>query len=222
MYLIIIGSGRTGKHVIQSAIDDGHEVVVIENNETVAQWAASHFDCLVINDEGSSLDVLKEAGADKADALIATTNDDAVNLLITMLGRDLGIEKLVSSVTNEDHIRLFKELGVNTVENPFRLNGQFLYRAVQQTSVKDFMDLGDGVEIIEFVVSHDAIGVGRSIKDISVELGFPKESHVVGIKRDHKLIIPHGSTVIEAGDIVLVLTLQGSLKPLLKIFGEEK
>lgn len=216
MYLIIVGSGRTGKHVIQSAIDDGHEVVVIEKDKETAQRATSTYDCLVINADASSLETLKEARAEEADALIATTNDDSVNLLVTMLGRDIGIKKLVSSVTNEEHIRLFKELGVSTVESPFRLNGQFLYRAVQKSSVKDFMDLGDGVEIIEFMISPHAQAVNKAIKETPI----PKECRVVAIKRDDKLIIPQGSTIIQKGDVAIVLKRQGYFKQLVEIFGE--
>lgn len=218
MHLIIIGAGRTGKHVIQSAIEDGHEVVVIEVNKEVAEKTASSYDCLVINADASSLDTLREAGSDKADALIATTNDDSVNLLVIMLGRELGIKKLVSSVTNEDHIRLFKELGVNTVESPFRLNGKFLYRAVQKSSIKDFMDLGDGVEIVEFLVNENAQAVGKAIKDNPI----PRESRVIAIKRDEKMLIPTGSTVVEKGDVTVILTKQGFLKSLIELFGEGK
>lgn len=216
MHLIIVGAGRTGKPVIESAIKDGHEVVVIENDKELAEKVAAIYDCLVINADASSLDTLREAGAEDADSLIATTNDDSVNLLVIMLGRELGIKKLVSSVTNEDHIKLFKELGVNTVESPFRLNGQFLYRAAQTSSIKDFMDLGDGVEIVEFVVHEKAPAAGKAIKDTSL----PRESRVVAIKRDNKMIIPQGSTVIMAGDVALVLTMRGFLQTLIKIFDE--
>lgn len=218
MHIIIIGAGRTGKHVIQSAIEDGHEVVVIEADKDVAERAASSYDCIVINADASSLDTLRQAGSDEADALIATTSDDSVNLLVIMLGRELGIKKLVSSVTDEDHIRLFKELGVNTVESPFRLNGKFLYRAVQKSSINDFMDLGHGVEIVEFHVNETAKVVGKAIKDTPI----PRESRVIAIKRDEKVIVPQGSTVVEKGDVAVILTKQGLLRPLIELFGEDQ
>lgn len=218
MYIIIIGSGRTGKHVIQSAIKDRHEVVVVESDPKVAKWAATNYDCLVIHADASSLETLKEAGAEKAEALITTTNDDAVNLLIIMMGKELGIKKLVSSVTNEDHIPLFEHMGVDTVESPYRLNGQYLYRTVQRPSVKDFMDLGDGVEIVEMIVNNNAKAIGKSIKDIYSEKSIAKENHIVGIKRNDKLIVPHGSTTIEGNDLVLVLTTHGFSKSLMEAF----
>lgn len=218
MYLIIVGAGRTGKHVIQEAIKDRHEVVVIEKEEKVADWAASHFDCLVIQADASSLDALKQAQIDKADALIATTNDDAVNMLVIMLGRELGVKRLISTVSDEDHIPLFERMGVDTVENPHRLNGRFLYRAVKRPSVKDFLDLGGGAEIIDLTVGIGTSADGILIKDLHKRKLLPKDTRIVAIRRKSDIIIPEGETRIAGGDLIVLLSRQGATDGLLHIF----
>ncbi|MBK7873621.1 MAG: TrkA family potassium uptake protein [Saprospiraceae bacterium] len=138
MHIIIVGSGRTGKHVIESAINDRQDVYVIEKNKEAADWVATHYDCIVINADATNIETLREAKADRADAIIVTTNDDAVNSLVILLAKQLGVNRLVSSVNNEDHISVFENLGIDTVESPYRLNGRYLYRAVQGANVKEF------------------------------------------------------------------------------------
>jgi trk system potassium uptake protein TrkA len=103
MHIIIIGAGKTGKHVIESAVMDDQDVYVIEKNKEVADWIASHYDCVVINADATYVEALKEAKAEKADAIVVTTNDDAINALVILLAKQLGIKRLVSSVNNEDH-----------------------------------------------------------------------------------------------------------------------
>ena len=218
MYLIVIGAGRTGKHVIESAIKDGHEVVVLEKDKDKAQWASANLDCLVINADACSVEKLKESGIEKADAMIATTNDDAVNLLVMMLGKELGVKRLISSVTDDEHLKLFDELGIATIGNPFRLNGQFLYRTLQRPGVKDFMDLGNGAEIIEISVNDGAPIINKNLREINENKLLPKESLVVAIKRKKHLIVPDGTTQILAGDLVTLFTREGVTKDLLKKF----
>lgn len=218
MYLIVIGAGRTGKHVIESAIKDGHEVVVLEKDEVKAQWASANLDCLVINADACSVEKLKESGTEKAEAMIATTNDDAVNLLVMMLGKELGVKRLISSVTDDEHLKLFDELGIATIGNPFRLNGQFLYRTLQRPGVKDFMDLGNGAEIVEISVNEGAPIIGKDLREINDSNLLPKESLVVAIKRKNDLIVPDGTSKIYAGDLVTLFTRVGVTKDLLSKF----
>lgn len=218
MYVVIVGAGRTGRHVIQSAVNDDQEVLVFEKDESRAQWVSANMDCFVSNADASSLEKLKEAEVNQADAMIATTNDDAVNLMVMMLGKELGVKRLISSVTDDEHLSLFDELGIGTVGNPFRLNGQFLYRTLQRPGVKDFMDLGNGAEIIEITVNEGAPLIHKDLQQINEKSLLPKESLVVAIKRKEKLIVPDGNTEIHAGDLVTLFTREGVTRKLLNQF----
>jgi trk system potassium uptake protein len=110
MHILIIGAGKTGKHVIQSSVEDKHDVYVIEKDPQAAAWVSTHFDCIVIHADATNMESLKEAKAEKADAIIVTTNDDAVNMLVILLAQQMGIKRLVSSVNNEDHFPVFEKL----------------------------------------------------------------------------------------------------------------
>ena len=221
MHLIIVGSGRTGKHVIQAAIDDNQDVYVIEKDKELANWAATKFDCFVIHGDATSFEVLKEAKAQSADAIIVTTNDDSVNALVILLAKQLGIKRLVSSVNKDDLLSVFGHLNIDTVENPYRLNGKYLYRAVQGPNVKEFLDLGDGFELLELAVEQNSCVANKFIKDLNRQKILPKEASFILVKRNNQIIIPEGETRIFVNDIVVVLSKKINVGTISKIFGNE-
>lgn len=220
MHIIIIGSGRTGKHVIEAAVRDNHDVFVIEKSKLAANWVATHFDCIVINADATSIEALKEAKAEKADAIIVTTNDDAVNSLVILLAKQLGVKRLVSSVNNEDHLPVFEHLGIDTVESPYRLNGRYLYRAVQGPNVKEFLDLGDGFEVLEMVVEKESLIANKLIKELNKEKILPSDTRIVLIKRNNQIIIPEGETRVFIKDVVVVLSRKNRIAEVSNLFGK--
>lgn len=221
MHIIIIGSGRTGKHVIEAAVRDNHDVYVIENNKAAADWVASHFDCIVIHADATRIEALKEAKAENADAIVVTTNDDAINSLVILLAKQLGVKRLISSVNNEDHLPVFEQLGIDTVESPYRLNGRYLYRAVQGPNVKEFLDLGDGFEVLEMVVEKDAAVSNKLIKELNKERTLPKDTRIILIKRKNQIIIPDGESRIFVKDVVVVLSKKSMVGEISDLFGAE-
>ena len=221
MHIIIIGSGRTGKHVIEAAVKDHHDVYVIEKDKVNADWVASHFDCVVIHADATSIEALKEAKAEKADAIIVTTNDDAINALVILLANQLGVNRLISSVNNEEHLKVFEQLGTDTVESPHRLNGRYLYRAVQGPNVKEFLDLGDGYELLEIAVEKDSKISNKLIKELNKQRILPSESRIILLKRHDQIIIPEGDTKIETNDIVVVLSIRKKITEVSNLFRKQ-
>ena len=210
MYIIVVGAGRTGSKVIELATQDDHEVVVIEHDQELAEEVSTTYDCMVINADAASKEIVLEAGVQEADALISTTESDSVNLMIQMLGKQYDIETLVSSINNPQHMELFGDLGVNVVESPHELNGQYLYRAVQRPAIKDSMRVGSGGEIFELTIEEGAPIAGLSLIDADSEGLLPQETVIVAIVRDDELHIPRGESNIKAGDTVTVFAKNGA------------
>ena len=120
MYVIIVGASDIGTPLIDIATRGGNEVVVIERHTERAEAAADAFDCLVFNDDATVKDTLEDAGADRADAVISTTDQDATNIMICLLAKELSVPDVVSVVHNPEHMTVFEQIGVNTMENPRR------------------------------------------------------------------------------------------------------
>lgn len=220
MYLIIVGGGRTGSTVLEQAIRDEHEVVVIEKEPAVAEEISASYDCLVINASAASREILDEAGITEADTLITTTNDDSINLMVMMLGRQFEVDQLVSSVADPEHSEMFHELGVDVVQSPQSFIGKYLYHAVQLPGIHDYMDIGDGGEIVELKVEERAPIANRSLQDASDAELIPEETIFVAVRRDGELKIPNGTTEIAPGDFVTLLSLEGATNDLVATFTE--
>ncbi len=218
MYIIVVGAGRTGSTVIELATQDDHEVVVIEGDTELAEEVSVTFDCMIINADAASKEILLEAGIEEADALISTTENDSVNLMITMLGKQYGVETLVSSINDPGHMDLFEDLGVNLVESPHQLNGQYLYRAVQHPEIQDFMEVAGDAEIFEATVEDDAPIAGLSLIDADTEGLLPEETIIVAIVRADELLIPRGETDVQAGDTVTIFARNGATDRIMDVF----
>lgn len=210
MFVIVVGAGRTGIRVIELATQDGHDVVVIEQDQVAAAAASESFDCIAIHDDGASRDALIEADIEAADALIATTDDDATNLLVMMHGRDFEVPSLVSSVNDVSNLRLYRQLSVNVVESPHRLNGEYLYRSVQRPAIRDFMTIGEGAEVFEITVDEAAPIAGSTLDEAGRKDLLPDDTIVVAIQRAGDVLIPRGQSRIETGDLVTVFSRVGA------------
>lgn len=217
MYIVVVGAGRTGRRIVELATANQHEVVVLEEHEERAGRLSTEYDCLVLHGDAASRDLLTEAGIAEADALIATTDDDATNLMVMMMGRDLNVPQLVSAVSDPDHIPLFEDLGVNRVESPHRLSGEQFYRAVAQPHVRDFMSLGNGAEIAEVVLEAGAPLAENTLSDMDEQL-LPDDVILVAIERGGELLVPKGATTLQGGDVVTVFSLRGITADLMRSF----
>jgi len=221
MYIVIVGAGDIGDPLIDIATKGGNEVVVIERDEERAERASREYDCLVIHDDATSKETLEDAGAGRADALISTTDQDATNVMVCLLAQDLAVPDVVSVVHDPEHMNLFRQIGVNTMQNPQHLIAEYLYRAVKRPSIVDFMRIGEEAEVFEITVEADAPIAGKSLREAD-EAGLLKgELLVVAIERDDESgpITPRGNTRIEAGDMLTVYSSEGATPEVTDVFG---
>ncbi|WP_441000117.1 potassium channel family protein [Fodinibius sp. SL11] len=209
MNLIIIGAGSIGQRIVELAVRDHHDVVVVEDDEQTARKAVKDFECRVVYDKATNDGVLKQAGIAEADALITTTNDDAVNLTTILIGRQYGVPRLISSVSDPNHVALLRNLTVDVVADPHRLLGEYLYRNAQEPSMRDIIQLRGGAELTEIKLDKHSSLVGKTIVD-ALECGIITDHDIiVAIYRKGELIIPRGDTQFEIGDSVTILSKQG-------------
>lgn len=221
MYIVIVGAGDIGSALLGIATAGNNEVVVIERDSERAERASKQFDCLVINDDAASKEVLQDAGAERADALISTTDQDATNIMVCLLAQELDVPNIVSVVHNPEDMALFERIGVNTMENPQNLIAEYLYRAVSRPSVVDFMHIGEQAEVFEISVTAGAPITGRTLKEANEKGILGDDVLIVAIERDSEAtpITPRGDTVIEAGDLVTTYSADGVTPNVTDIFG---
>ncbi|QSG15244.1 potassium channel family protein [Halapricum desulfuricans] len=220
MYLIIVGAGDIGTPLIEIATRSGNEVVVIERDDAKANRVASEYDCLVLNADATVRETLEDAGADQADAVISTTDQDATNVMVCLLAQEFDVPSILSVVHNPEHMDLFRQIGVNTMENPQQLIAEHLYRSIARPAIVDYMRISEEAEVFEITVTEDAPIVGKTLQEAAAG-DLSDDILVVAIEREgtDKPITPRGNTRIEAGDLLTVYSAVGANPEITDIFG---
>ncbi|WP_408958110.1 potassium channel family protein [Natrinema sp. 74] len=224
MYIIVVGAGDIGMPLIDIATRSGNEVVVIENDAERADRVAGEYDCLVLNDDATANEALTDAGIERADALISTTDRDATNIMVCLLAQEHDVPSIVSVVHDPEHMNVFRQIGVNTMENPQELIAEYLYRAVARPAIVDYMRIGEQAEVFEIHVAENAPIAGETLTQAAEEDLLPEDVLVVAIERDQDdpPITPRGNTRIEAGDLLTVYSAFGATPKLTDVFGHEE
>lgn len=199
MYMIIVGAGETGASLIDLASRGANDLVVIESDREKAEDISMNYGLEIYNTDATSQEVLKEAGADRADALVATTSDDATNLMVMSLGRELNIPSLVSVVNNDSHTKLFRAQGVNVMEHPEQIVAEYLYNAVRRPKIKDFITLSGEARVFKATVSSDSSIVDTSLEQTKKEGFLPEDILIIAIERGGETLVPSGGTELQEG-----------------------
>jgi len=224
MYLIVVGAGKIGSNFIELATDDGNDVVVIEEDEEVANKTADEYDCMVLNADAAQDGILVDAGIDEADAIISTTNLDSVNIMVMLLAQEHDVPSLVSVVHDPKHDDIFEEIGVTVVENPQRLIADYLYHSVRYPGVKDFMEVGRRTELLQITVDEEAPVSGVALSDARERGLLTEDTVVVAVERGDEVLTPRGNTVLRPEDTVTVFVNESDMDDAVGFFsvnGEE-
>ena len=127
MYLIIVGGGAVTQHLVSLITEQGHKVAVIEKHQEPARKIMQQFDIRVFNADIAKANVLEEADVEHADAIIATTKDDSVNLMAMILGKEHQVKHLITLLQEAKHQAMFEKLGVRVLSDPEKLVAQKLF-----------------------------------------------------------------------------------------------
>jgi trk system potassium uptake protein TrkA len=224
MYVIVVGAGDIGRPLIDIATRSGNEVVVIEQDAARADAIADDYDCLVLHADATKKEILADAGAEKADAVISTTDQDPTNIMISLLSKEFEIPAILSVVHNPSHMDVFREIGVNTMENPQQLIAEYLYRAVARPAIGDFMRVGEEAEVFEIEVATDAPVTGKTLNEAASEGIIGDDTLVVAVERDgaKSPITPRGNTRLQVGDLVTVYSGVGAAPGVTDVFGHDE
>jgi trk system potassium uptake protein TrkA len=115
-FIVVIGCGRLGTYLANKLSGGGHSVVVVDINPSKFENLSSEFSGFKIEGDATELAVLKQAKAEKADALIAATSDDNVNLMIAQVAKKIfNVPKVVARVFEPSRGSLYRDLGIETI-----------------------------------------------------------------------------------------------------------
>jgi trk system potassium uptake protein TrkA len=204
VYFVIAGGGEVGFHLAKALLESSHEVMLLESDRRRAQVIEEQLGSIVLNapaDEGRSQ---LEAGCQRADAVIAVTGQDAVNLIVCQLAKwKCHVPRVIARVNDPKNEIVFKALGIDeTISSP-RVIMNVIEQELPSGGFMPLMPLtGSHLELIEAEIAAGTPAAGRAIGS----LGLPDGAAVGGIVRKGSVVHADDDTKLQVGDRIVVLS----------------
>lgn len=200
MKAIIVGAGGATRELVRR-LGGAWTACVIDNSEKQLREISKIPGVQTFLGDGTSRLTLLRSGLENADAVIAAANDDETNVEVCRLALKAGVLRIAAIASSPERLSSYRELGIKAF-SPESLVSRHLELSLEHRRYTS-MAFADGqAEAIEFDLGHDAPIIGKSLKELHAE------HFIIGaVLRNGDLIIPHGDTVLQAGDRVTVVGL---------------
>ena len=205
MKIIVVGCGNVGSMLARTLSAEGHNITVIDSNPVTVKALSNELDIMAITGNGSTLEVLVDAGAENADLLIAVTDSDERNLLCCLISKKCGTKNTIARVRNPEYkneIEFIKnDLGLSLSVNPELFAADEIARLVKfPTAIEIDAFAGGRVELLKFEVSKDSPICGLVLKNLKKDLN--SEVLICIVERGSETLIPTGDFTLLEGDRV--------------------
>jgi len=219
MRVLIIGGGRTGSHLARLLLDQGYDVRVVEGRAEVLDRL--HRDLpteVILEGEGTDPHILEVAGIEHADVLAAVLPDDADNLMVASMGRHhYGVRRIIGRINDPGHAALFSpDFGIDVALNQADVMARLIEEEMSLGDMMVMAKLRRGkFSLVEEKIDPGAPAVGIALRDLEL----PANCTISGILRRGEMVLPRGTTVLEAGDEVIALVDDSARPALAKLLG---
>ena len=209
MKVSIAGGGVVGRSIARDLSRNGHEVLIVEVDDSVVKRQAGTGGWRWIGGDACEVSVLQEAEFATADVVVACTGDDEDNLVVSLLSKqEFAVPRVIARVNHPKNIWLFNETwGVDVAVSTPHLMTALVEEALSVGTLVPLMSLADGrAGLVEVTLDEGSPAIDRAIAD----LGMPRESSVVAVVRSRRVMVPRGDTTLAVGDEVIVLVAEGA------------
>lgn len=212
MYIIIVGCGRVGSELAKLLSNEGHNVVVIDENGASFERLGGAFNGITLVGNGFDQELLRQAGIEKADAFCAVTNGDNTNLISAQVAKKIfDVPKVIARVYDPQRAHIYTALGLNIISGTI-LFASMLRDKIIESHFSSYLIETKDLGIIEIEVKKNLIG--KTVQSINIA----GEFLVVAIRRIDGVIIPEQETVLKSRDIVMGVVKVKSLKKIKDMF----
>ncbi|MEZ7197906.1 potassium channel family protein [Pseudodesulfovibrio karagichevae] len=218
MRVIIVGGGKALYFLGRNFASKGYEVVIVNKDPEECRRLSRELTVEVICGDGGNEHILAQAGARRADAVLAIAPRDQDNLVICQLASfQFGVPRTVALANDPDNVEVFEQLGVSAFSTT-NIVGSLIEQRAALEEITNLLPVGEGrVNVTEIVLSEDAPVAGRQLKDIVL----PENTLVAVVIRDGKPIVPRGDNDLQGRDTVVLITLPENHGAALKIITGE-
>jgi voltage-gated potassium channel len=209
-HFIICGDGRVARHAINKLDPSRPFVIICDNSQYVQELLESGF--LVVQGNPSSESVLRQAGADRALAIMITADDSASSILTVLNCRALSKSLLIVATTHqEDMIPKLRRAGADRVVTPFQVAARFVLLATTRPAVSDFLQFvlynrQVGIETTELYMQNDSPWIGRSIGSLELNRLFKARAIGLRLADGQYGYAPPATHILRPYEVLIVVT----------------
>ena len=223
MNITIVGSGKVGYTLAQYLSRDGHDVTVIDSNESAVSRANETLDIMCVKGNGANVRTLLESGVESADVIIAVTGNDELNMVCCLAAKQLGARYSIARIRDPEYTDslnvLQNKLDIDQVINPERATALEISRLLRFPFAVNIESFAHGrVEMVEFRVEE-----GNPLIGVPLSKLHGRHEHIQfnAAQRGNEAIIPGGSFQIAAGDHIYATGDRASITRFFKQMGKE-
>ena len=213
--VIFFGGDRIARKAATELVDKMNIKIIEKDRELCNILSEKVPNALIINADGSDMDVLKEEGIQDADAFVAVTDSSEANIFACLAAQRFGVRKTIAEVENLDYIPMAEGLDIGTVLNKKTIVASYIYQMLLDATVRGVHNLTTAdAEIVEFYAKEGSLVTKHKVKDLDL----PNEANIGGIVRAGEGILVNGDTEIIAGDLVVVFCKSHVIRNLERFF----
>ncbi len=223
MKIVIVGAGAVGTHLSKLLSREHQDCVLIDADEEKLE-GVSEYDVMTYNALPTSISVLKDAGADKADLFVGVTTEETTNIAACTIAHALGAKKTVARIDNYEYLKpqnqkFFQQIGIDSMVYPEVLAATDITNGLKMSWVRQRWDVHDGALVLLGIKLRQGCEIlDQPLKDLC---GPDDPYHIVAIKRGDETIIPSGLDTLRLNDLTYFMTTKEYIPYIRKIVGKE-
>lgn len=226
MYVVIIGMGEVGRHVLHTLEWERHDVVAIDADPAVVRETEEKHDVATITGYGASPKILSQARAEQADLVVAVTDHDEVNLIAALAAKQMGAKKVVARVQSDNWSACMGQsgvsygyLGVDVVLNPRVLLAHEIVKVARSHGALEVVDFAaDRIEMVKMRLDKTSRMVHKPLSNLKM----PEHTLVAAVVRDGELFVPGGSDVLLPDDYAYLVGLPENMEAAEDLFSMQR
>lgn len=228
MHVIVVGAGEVGMYIAERLSREGHDVAVIDRDRNRIREVDQRLDVQTVLGSGSSPSILGLAGLERAELLVAVTDDDEANLVASLAAKQAKVRTTIVRLESDDlrapeSARLRKAMGVDMVIDPDLETAAEIMELLRFPGAQDvYRMVGGEVMVIGARLGANAPMVGKTLSQLAMEHEPHWEFLIGSVTRGRETIIPRTDVRLEADDLLRVVCNQRGRRQLLRELGLER
>lgn len=202
---LVIGLGRFGSSVAQTLYESNEEILAVDSEDEIVQECINNsiVDNAVVLD-ATDIKSLKEIGVSNYDIAFVCVGEVEASIMITLNLKELGLDNIIAKAVSKSHGKVLEKIGAKKVIYPEEYMGRRVAQLAMEPNLVEHLRFSSDFLLLE--IKAPSIFWGKSILELDIRKNH--NANVVGIKKDDQSFnaTPMPSTVIEKGDILLLIT----------------